>query len=98
MVARLLLAVFDWFLYEWPHHHRPACFVIVDQRPPSIDPRSANPPTNTHQHHRYVPYGRVGEVVPYLIRRAQENSDVLGGVGKELGLLQREIRRRILPF
>ena len=45
-----------------------------------------------------MPYGRVGEVVPYLIRRAQENSDVLGGVGKELGLLQREIARRILPF
>lgn len=47
-------------------------------------------------HGRYVPYGRVGEVLPYLIRRAQENSDMLGGVGKELGLLRKEIKRRIL--
>ena len=52
----------------------------------------------TPKSNRYVPYGRVGEVVPYLIRRAQENSDVLGGVGKELGLLKREILRRVLPF
>jgi proline dehydrogenase len=45
--------------------------------------------------HKYVPYGPVLEVVPYLIRRAQENSDILGGVGKELRLIQSEISRRI---
>jgi hypothetical protein len=44
---------------------------------------------------QYVPYGPVEEVVPYLLRRAEENSDVLGGVGKELRLLQGEIKRRM---
>lgn len=45
--------------------------------------------------HKYVPYGPVAGVVPYLIRRAQENSDILGGVGKEIRLLQTELKRRI---
>jgi proline dehydrogenase len=44
---------------------------------------------------KYVPYGPVLEVVPYLIRRAQENSSLLaGGVAKEIRLLQSEIARR----
>jgi proline dehydrogenase len=43
---------------------------------------------------RYVPFGPLEEVMPYLIRRAQENSDIMGGVGKELGMLEAEIRRR----
>jgi hypothetical protein len=34
------------------------------------------------------------EVVPYLIRRAQENSDVMLGVGKEIRLLKDELSRR----
>jgi hypothetical protein len=45
--------------------------------------------------HKYVPYGPVFEVMPYLIRRAQENSDVLGGVGKEIRMLERELTRRM---
>ena len=44
---------------------------------------------------KYVPYGPVLEVAPYLIRRAQENADVLGAAGKEIDLLQREIWRRL---
>ncbi|KAI9020605.1 proline dehydrogenase [Hyaloraphidium curvatum] len=47
--------------------------------------------------YKYVPYGKVNEVMPYLIRRAQENSDALGGAGKELKMLRTEIRRRIFP-
>lgn len=43
---------------------------------------------------KYMPYGPVREVVPYLVRRAQENSSVSGQVGRELGLLQREMKRR----
>lgn len=35
--------------------------------------------------------------MPYLIRRAQENGDVLGGVGKEVAMLRAELRRRLLP-
>eukprot|EP00571_Detonula_confervacea_P002260 CAMPEP_0172329058 /NCGR_PEP_ID=MMETSP1058-20130122/60674_1 /TAXON_ID=83371 /ORGANISM="Detonula confervacea, Strain CCMP 353" /LENGTH=588 /DNA_ID=CAMNT_0013046205 /DNA_START=387 /DNA_END=2153 /DNA_ORIENTATION=+ len=45
---------------------------------------------------KYLPYGKVEEVVPYLLRRAQENSDVLGNAGSELGLLQDELKKRFL--
>ena len=49
--------------------------------------------------YKYVPYGPVDEVMPYLIRRAQENSDLMGGVGRERGLLWDEFKRRAgLPF
>jgi len=48
---------------------------------------------------KYVPYGEVRLVVPYLVRRAQENSALLGpGVAGELNLLRRELRRRVLGF
>lgn len=43
---------------------------------------------------KYLPYGQVREVIPYLIRRAQENSAVTGDVGRELTLVSREIKRR----
>lgn len=43
---------------------------------------------------KYVPYGPVREVLPYLIRRAQENTSVKGQTGRELSLISREIKRR----
>ncbi|HCH66507.1 MAG: proline dehydrogenase [Deltaproteobacteria bacterium] len=43
---------------------------------------------------KYVPYGPVRDVVPYLIRRAQENRSVSGQVGRELRLILDEIERR----
>ena len=43
---------------------------------------------------KYVPYGPVRDVVPYLIRRAQENRSVAGQVSRELRLIQSEIDRR----
>lgn len=43
---------------------------------------------------KYLPYGPVRDVVPYLIRRAQENTSVAGQAGRELSLLQDELRRR----
>lgn len=43
---------------------------------------------------KYMVYGPVRDVVPYLIRRAQENSSVSGDVGRELKLLKAEIKRR----
>lgn len=46
---------------------------------------------------KYLPYGEVHEVVPYLVRRAQENGDVLGGnASTELDLLQTELKKRML--
>jgi proline dehydrogenase len=43
---------------------------------------------------KYVPYGPVNEVLPYLIRRAEENTSVAGQTSRELSLIQKEIRRR----
>lgn len=43
---------------------------------------------------KYVPYGPVKSVTPYLIRRADENSSVAGQAKHELALLRKEIRRR----
>jgi hypothetical protein len=34
--------------------------------------------------------------MPYLIRRAQENSDIMSGVGLELSMLTQELTRRLL--
>ncbi len=43
---------------------------------------------------KYVPYGPISEVMPYLIRRAEENTSVAGQTGRELTLIRKEIRRR----
>jgi len=43
---------------------------------------------------KYVPYGPVQAVLPYLARRAQENSSIKGQMGRELALLQEELERR----
>jgi proline dehydrogenase len=45
---------------------------------------------------KYVPYGPVKEVIPYLIRRAEENSSVTGEMSRELGLIMKEVKRRKL--
>ena len=43
---------------------------------------------------KYVPYGPIKSVIPYLIRRAQENTSVAGQTGRELSLIQSEMKRR----
>lgn len=43
---------------------------------------------------KYLPFGPVKEVMPYLIRRAEENSAVAGQMGRELKLLLKERKRR----
>lgn len=43
---------------------------------------------------KYLPYGPVKDVVPYLTRRARENTSVAGQTGRELGLISRELDRR----
>jgi len=45
---------------------------------------------------KYMPYGPVKEVMPYLIRRAKENTSVKGQTGRELGLIKKELKRRKL--
>lgn len=43
---------------------------------------------------KYIPYGPVREVLPYLIRRAEENTSVAGQTGRELRLITQELERR----
>lgn len=45
---------------------------------------------------KYVPFGPVKDVMPYLIRRAEENTSVAGQTSRELSLLKREKERRKL--
>lgn len=43
---------------------------------------------------KYLPFGPIKDVIPYLMRRAQENSSVSGQSGRELSLIRKEIERR----
>lgn len=43
---------------------------------------------------KYLPFGPISDVVPYLMRRAQENSSVSGQTGRELVLINKELERR----
>ena len=43
---------------------------------------------------KYVPYGPVKDVTPYLIRRAEENTSMAGQTGRELSLILNEQKRR----
>jgi proline dehydrogenase len=43
---------------------------------------------------KYLPFGPIKEVIPYLMRRAKENSSVSGQTGRELALIKKELERR----
>lgn len=43
---------------------------------------------------KYLPFGPVDEVIPYLMRRAEENSSISGQTGRELSLIKKECNRR----
>jgi proline dehydrogenase len=43
---------------------------------------------------KYVPYGPVELVMPYLIRRAEENTSVAGQSSRELTMIRKELKRR----
>ena len=43
---------------------------------------------------KYVPYGPVNEMLPYLIRRAEENTSIAGQMGRELSNILSEKKRR----
>ncbi len=45
---------------------------------------------------KYVVYGQVRDVIPYLIRRTQENTSVTGDMSREYGLVMKEVKRRKL--
>ena len=43
---------------------------------------------------KYVPYGPVKDLIPYLIRRAEENTSIAGQMGRELTNIIKEKKRR----
>ena len=43
---------------------------------------------------KYLPFGPIRDVIPYLMRRAEENTSVGGQTSKELRLIEKEIKRR----
>lgn len=43
---------------------------------------------------KYLPFGPLRDVIPYLMRRAEENSSVSGHTGRELQLIKQELKRR----
>ena len=50
---------------------------------------------NGYNTFKYLPYGKVQEVIPYLLRRATENSTVFGDSVTELNLLKEELYKRV---
>jgi proline dehydrogenase len=57
---------------------------------------SYNLAANNYNVAKYLPFGPVRDVMPYLIRRAQENTSVAGQTGRELTLIISERNRRKL--
>ena len=51
---------------------------------------------NDYNVSKYVPYGPVADAIPYLTRRARENTSVMGQVSRELDLIATELKRRRL--
>jgi proline dehydrogenase len=45
---------------------------------------------------KYLPFGPIKDVVPYLMRRAQENTSVGGQTSRELSLIKKELKRRAI--
>jgi proline dehydrogenase len=59
------------------------------------DHLSYNLGKNDYRVYKYVPYGEVHEVMPYLLRRARENSAIVGGATLELDMIKQELLRRM---
>ncbi|MGF1924552.1 MAG: proline dehydrogenase family protein [Bacteroidia bacterium] len=74
-----------------PHHHPHVYFA---QLLGMSDNLSFNLSDAGYNVAKYVPYGPIKAVMPYLFRRAQENTSVAGQTGRELGLIAREKERR----
>jgi proline dehydrogenase len=74
-----------------PHNHRHVHFSQLFGMSDHITFNLAKEGFNVS---KYLPFGPMKDVIPYLMRRAQENSSVSGQTGKELYLIKKEIERR----
>ena len=74
---------------EKSHHH-----ILFSQLYGMSDHLTFNLAKSNYNVSKYLVYGHVHDVVPYLIRRSQENSSVTGDMSRELGFIMREVKRR----
>jgi len=74
-----------------PHHH---AHVHFSQLYGMSDHISFNLAGSGYSVSKYLPFGPIRDVIPYLMRRAQENSSVAGQTGRELSLIRKELQRR----
>ncbi len=86
-----LLLVELMYLKNLPHNHPHIWF---SQLYGMSDHISFNLAKEGYNVSKYVPYGPVASVLPYLIRRAQENTSVKGQTGRELANILAEKKRR----
>jgi proline dehydrogenase len=77
--------------YKVPHNHPHVYFA---QLLGMSDNLSFNLSDAGYNVTKYVPYGPVKAVMPYLFRRAQENTSIAGQTSRELGLIIKEKQRR----
>jgi proline dehydrogenase len=79
--------------FEIPHNHS---HVYFSQLLGMSDNLSFNLSDADYNVAKYVPYGPIKAVMPYLFRRAQENTSVAGQTSRELNLIAKEKARRKL--
>ncbi|SFE89145.1 L-proline dehydrogenase [Pedobacter antarcticus] len=87
--CRILADLLD--KYQIPHNHPHVYFA---QLLGMSDNLSFNLSDSNYNVAKYVPYGPVKAVMPYLFRRAQENTSIAGQTSRELDLIFREKKRR----
>jgi proline dehydrogenase len=87
--CRLLAELLD--AHQIPHNHPHVYFSQLLGMSDNLSFNLANAQYNVA---KYVPYGPVKAVLPYLFRRAQENTAIAGQMSRELGLILKEKKRR----
>lgn len=77
--------------YNLPNNYEKAFFAQLYGMSDNLSYNLANARYNVS---KYVPYGPIADTIPYLIRRAQENTSVTGQMSRELELISKELKRR----